>query len=518
LSGSLEGKRGAGKQVLKNMISNFIYFFSNLIIGIFLVPFYIKSLGIENYALIPLITSIILYVTFITQSLNSSVLRFLTLDMQRNDFRKANKTFNTSFFGLLGVIALLTPFTIALIYYFPFFFEVPSDQIYEVTILLIGILITFFIKTLGSVFGVSLFAYNRLDLQKYIDLFNLLCRVGLTVVFFKLLHPNLIFVSLAYVIGSLIYLIGTVYFSKRISPFFSVDLKDFEYTQFKDITKMSTWLLVVELGTLLFTQAELILVNILFGTVAGGEYAIVLIWSSMTMNMSGIFAGVFAPVIYAHYAKGQFARVVSTVSLVIKMIGISMAPIIGCIFVFAPQLLSIWLGPEYARLTLLMRIIIIHLILNLSTQPLSAVNAAYNKAKIPGVVTLFLGILNILLAMYLSIYTSLGYYGIAISGAIFLTIKNSLFVPWYACKLMGITLKTLAKPMLQGPVLIIPVLIVASMLNHYFVLSTFIHIILVCVIISILYMIGIWYYALTVSEKGMINSVLSSRLHKSKVL
>jgi membrane protein EpsK len=497
--------------VLKNIIANFTYFISNIIIGIFLVPYYIRSLGIDNYAFIPLATSMILYIGFITQSINSSILRFLSLDLQRNDIKQANRTFNTSLFGLIGIILLLTPAIIGFIYYFPSFFDVSLEMKNEVTLLLVGILITFFIKTVGSVFGVSLFAYNRLDLQKYVELLNLLFRVGLTIIFFTLLSPALKYVGLAYLIGSLVYYIGTLYFSKRVSPMFSIRLNDFVYDDFKDIAKMSGWLLVIQLGTLLFTQAELMLVNKILGSTAGGEYAAVLVWSSMIMNMSGIFAGVFAPVIYAQYAKEQIQKMVSTLVLVIKIMGISMSPMIGCIFVFAPQLLSIWLGTEYENLALLMRIMIIHLILSLSSQPLYAVNAAYNKVKTPGIVTVLLGICNIVLASYLAIYTNMGYYGIAISGALFTTIRNTLFVPWYSCRIMGIDISTLAKPMLYGPITIIPIILLAFIITHIITASNIIEILFICALISILHMIATWLLLLTPSEKNIIKILYKSK-------
>ncbi len=54
-----------------------------------------------------------------------------------------------------------------------------------------------------------------------------------------------------------------------------------------------------------------------------------------------------------------------------------------------------------------------------------------NKVKVPALVTLIVGVVNISLAIVLVRFTSLGIYGVAVSLLICLTGKNLLFVPVY---------------------------------------------------------------------------------------
>jgi phosphatidate cytidylyltransferase len=53
------------KQVPKNLLANILYFLVNVIIGLFLVPFFIDSLGVASYALVPLATSLTGYVNLV---------------------------------------------------------------------------------------------------------------------------------------------------------------------------------------------------------------------------------------------------------------------------------------------------------------------------------------------------------------------------------------------------------------------------------------------------------------------
>lgn len=78
-----ENQETFSKQVPKNLVTNILYFVLNVIIGLFLVPFFIDSLGVACYALIPLATSMTSYVNLVVQSINTSVSRYLTIDLHK---------------------------------------------------------------------------------------------------------------------------------------------------------------------------------------------------------------------------------------------------------------------------------------------------------------------------------------------------------------------------------------------------------------------------------------------------
>jgi O-antigen/teichoic acid export membrane protein len=71
--------RGLAAQLPRNLAANIAYFLVNIVIGVLLVPYFINTLGVAAYGLIPLATSIIGYVAIVVQSLNTSVSRFLPL-------------------------------------------------------------------------------------------------------------------------------------------------------------------------------------------------------------------------------------------------------------------------------------------------------------------------------------------------------------------------------------------------------------------------------------------------------
>lgn len=152
-------------QLPRNLAANIAYFLANVVIGVLLVPYFINTLGVAAYGLIPLATSVTGYVAIVVQSLNTAVSRFLTVDLQREDYAAANRTFNTALFGLTAVILLMLPIVLAVAYFAPSIFHVPAGQETGAILLFLGVSTAFLIRSWSGNFTVQLFAYNRLDLD-----------------------------------------------------------------------------------------------------------------------------------------------------------------------------------------------------------------------------------------------------------------------------------------------------------------------------------------------------------------
>lgn len=495
------------KQVPKNLIANALYFLLSSLIGLFLVPFYINSIGVASYAIIPLVTSLTSYVNLIVQSLNTSASRYLTIDLQRREFKKANITFNTTLFGVLGIILLMLPLVLGISYYAPSFFEIPENQNEATRILFIGVISAFLVQALSSNFGVSLFAYNRLDLQNLINVINILIQVGLTIFLFNLFSPSLIYIGIAYLIGATAASVATIYFSHKINPYLKVNIRDFQKSKVKEITEMGSWVIINQIGTLLFIQIDLIVVTKLFGTLVAGEYSIVLTWSILLRSIAGMLVGVLTPVVLTYYAKDRIDEMVNLSKSAVKLTGYTMALPIGYICGFAPQLLSLWIGPEYAKLSPLVLLMLSHLIINLPVMPLFAINVAYNKVRVPGVVTLLMGIGNLLLALMLPLLIGWSYYGVATAGAIMLTLKNACFIPWYATKVLGVSKTEFISPTFSGVLPMIMVLGMSYLMRDFFQTSGFLDLAACAIIVIVIYLPVVWTFGLNQSEREILKSI-----------
>jgi len=500
------------KQLPKNLIANIFYFIINILIGLFLVPLFIDTLGIASYGIIPLATSMTSYVNLVTQSLNASVSRYLTIDLQKQDYKKANVTFNTSLFGTFGITLLMIPLILIVSYYSPILFDIPANQKQDAFILFLSVMGALLVRTWGSNFGVSLFAFNRLDLQNIINAVNIILQTILIITYFSLSSPNLRYIGYSYLIAAVTTLFITVIVSKKVNPYLKVSIQDFRISQVKDLGLTGGWIIIDQIGTLLLFQMDIILVSKMFGTVAGGEYSIVIMWNSLIRTIAGMLAGLLTPVILTYYAQKKFEELIILSKNAVKIMGLAMALPIGLICGFSSLILTLWVGPEFARLSPLMWILLAHLAINMSVLPLFPINVSYNKLRIPAIVTIFSGIMNLLLAVTIPSITGWGYYGVAVAGAIVLTARHFFFVPMYATRVLGLSKNPFKSSMIQVILSTVTVSGIASMTHHFLNISTSIGFIICCAIISLVYLPIVWLGFMNQSERRIIESLIPPRI------
>ncbi len=90
------------KQLPLNFIINIFSFALTLLIGLWLTPYLLKSLGIIAYGLIPLAMFFSQYISVILNAINISINRFLIISLQKNQDEEANQIFNTSTIGIFN--------------------------------------------------------------------------------------------------------------------------------------------------------------------------------------------------------------------------------------------------------------------------------------------------------------------------------------------------------------------------------------------------------------------------------
>jgi hypothetical protein len=156
----------------------------------------------------------------------------------------------------------------------------------------------------------------------------------------------------------------------------------------------------------------------------------------------------------------------------------------------------------------------VHLSINLAVLPLFFINVAHNKVRVPGIVTLIMGVGNIALAVALPFLTGWGYYGVAVAGAIVLTLKNAFFTPWYATKVLDIEVNTFTRSMLAGVAATIIVGISAAALGAFLLLTSLAMLSVVGMSITLVYLAGIWAFGLCGFERRLFKSYLPLTLRR----
>jgi membrane protein EpsK len=225
-------------------------------------------------------------------------------------------------------------------------------------------------------------------------------------------------------------------------------------------------------------------------------------------------AGVLAPIIIAQHARGEEAEMTRLSRRSVKLIGLAMALPIGVVAGLAKPLLTVWLGEDFADLAGLLAVLVLHLCVNTAVLPLLSTQAALDKVRLPALVTLAMGLLNFVLAWWWAPLFANGL-GVALAGALVLTLKNGLFTPLYGAHIQGLPWHTFLTCLLPGALATGLVFAASLLLSNRFELESWLTLILAGGAIGLVYAGASYFLALDESDRRLVRRYLPSRARYS---
>jgi membrane protein EpsK len=495
-----------------NLLSNVSWMVLNILVGLWYTPFLIAHLGIAVYGLIPLASSIANYLGLMTNGFNSAVSRFLQIELASDDIRAANRIFNTSVAGALAIFAFILPIALLAAWLAPTIFHVPGGHESDAQWLVLLTMLAFATAFLAGSFAVSSFATHRFDLRLYVNVIYLIVQIGSVVALFAVLSPRLWQVGVGIFISELVALLGDVLLWRRLTPQLKIQPSLFEWGRLKTMLQFSGWVLVNQAGALLFLNIDLVVANLIFGAKTAGRYGAVLLFPALMRNLVGTIDGVLVPIVFTMYGQNNISGLARFCRMTVKFMGLVIALPIGLICGLAKPLLTVWLGPEYAELSWLVVVLVSHLCINLAVVPLFSIQSATNHVRLPGILTLFMGVANASLAVALALWSGLGYMGIAVAGAIVLTAKNAIFTPLYNARNLRLPWWTFLPNLATSVLATLAVSAAAYWISLNWTLTGWLQLALAAAIITGIYVVVAYFLGLGAEERSLIKSEIRQRL------
>ncbi|MGC8862356.1 MAG: lipopolysaccharide biosynthesis protein [Armatimonadota bacterium] len=422
----------ARRHFLGNAVSNLAFFLFNIATSFAMVPYQISHLGLANYGMVTLALSFTMYTQVLTVVLTTTLFRFVVIHVARGDMNEARDYFNTQLIATGWFIAIFLPISCVVSYYTPRFLQIPAGQSWNTRILFVAMYVSFLISLGANPFRVAQFARQRFDLGNWVQIGGQLVRYSTWIVLFSTLAPALWQVGLGFVLESTFVLIVTILIFERLLPQLRPALTGFNRAKFIDMVKMGGWLVVNQIGVILYLSVDLLIINRLLGPGAVGEYSPVLGIAIMLRGLSSTMSGMITPLAISSYARHDYETLVRHMSRAVKLVSLGMAIPLGTLCGIAAPFLVWWLGPQAKGTYPLVWWLLAHQVITCGVEPLYSITTAANRMAAPGISTVLGGLLKVVLSIVLVEYTGLGYYGVAVGGFCAFILKNAFFAPWYA--------------------------------------------------------------------------------------
>ena len=443
-----------------NLLANVGNLGLTMVVGVLYVPFLVAHLGPDVYGLVPLMTMATSYMGLLTLALNSAMGRYLTIALGRQDHAQANVIFNVGFWANLALALLLVIPAVVATVYVDHILRIPSGYESAARWLFAGTVAALLLNQVKTPFTASPFSANRLELANLVYVGETLTRVGLVVCLFLMVSPRVEYIGIAILAGTVVSTVGMIKLWKILTPTLSIRIGEFDWKLLRELCGTGWWVIVSQLGLMLYLNIDLLLANRLFGAEQSGRYAVVLQLPMLLRAGCIAVGGIFPPTMYRLYARGETDELVTFLNNAIKFLGLVMALAIGLVCGFSEPLLRLWLGPSFSNLAPLLFLMAIHLCLSLSMYPLWAVPLAANRMRLQGLVALGVGVGNLLLGLLLAQAFGWGLYGLAAAGAIMLTIRYVVFAPLYAARVLNVSYGTFFRALM--PILLATLTTIAA--------------------------------------------------------
>lgn len=276
------------RQMLNNAAVTVMSFFSSVLVGILLVPYLVDNLGVAAYGIIPLAMFLTEYISIITQSITTSVNRFFTLKISEGDVKGALEIFNTAFFVMLVFVIFMSLSVLYPIFNIESIIDIDGIFSEDVIVLFLCVFGNFILSILASVFNVSLYSLNKISIIQYINVLRVFIRVLLIIILFTLDKPSLTYVGYASLSSGAIVFVVSYFLCFYYRPEIKLAISNFNRERMSSLLAFGSWVLVSQVGFILFSKVDLLLINLFMGAQSAGEYSIISQLSSQLRTAFGV--------------------------------------------------------------------------------------------------------------------------------------------------------------------------------------------------------------------------------------
>ena len=419
------------------MIAKVISYGASYLISFFLTPYLIAKLGSEAYSFYPIANNFVSYMSVITIALNSMASRFITIALTKGEKKTANTYLVSILYGNVIMSAILIIPMVIIVVFLDSFLDIPINLVTSVKLLFSLVFISMLVNLLTNVFGVAVFSQNRIDLNSICDIIIGISRVLLYLILFLCFEPSIVYVGIVSLVVAVLTVVIQYIYTKKLLPDMKFSRSFFEWKAIKEILSSGVWNSVNQIGTVLMSTVGLMLCNRLYGSVEGGLYSVALTIPSFMNGIVSMLSSVFYPMLTIKYARGNKKEIIEHVRMTQNVIGIIDNVPIAVFMAVGLNFFQLWTPSVNTEKVQILSIMAVgYLLVTSVCWPLSNLNTVMNRVKIPALVMVGTGVINIVLIILTYKFTNLNVYSIPFGQMILFILNRGVFISIYTAKSM----------------------------------------------------------------------------------
>jgi len=492
-------------QTRKNLFSNILNLVANVCIGLFYTPYLVHNLGIAAYGVLPLVLIVNQYIGVITSSLTSSLTRFYTINLQQGKIEEASRCISTALAVIFILFAVLIIPIGSIIAYVDRIFTIPPELLAQTRLLFVLTISGFFLSLVSSIMNITLYANNRLDHLNLIKTIRMVLKLLFVVLLFSTFSKQIIYVGHANLLTEIIVLIFSFYFFFRFtSKDIKINLRKFDKPILISMLGMTTWVMIIQLGDTGIYRIDNLIINIFWSTTESGIVGAYSELGSYIMISLSVFSSLFGPLILMAYSRNKHDEVVRMAADRSFIVGVMAAVAAGLVIGFSSQISRVWLGEEFEtyHLWLILKLVLIPYYT--ASGVFSFIYRAWNKVKIPALISIILGSINLIAAILVAKLLSPNYTAILIilgTGSLLGITQSYILNGWYVSKIYPEMKVPVIKNFISISIVLVSISLFSYLVNLVVCFSGIINLLITGFIVSLISILGVMRFILSKEQR-----------------
>ncbi len=442
---------GKAKRLLVTLLSSGLATVMSFAVSFFLTPFITNTLGTEAYGFVTLAKNFVSYAVIISTALDSYATRYIAMEYHKGNFSMANRYVSSVFYGDTILAAVLLAVGVLFTVFMEHFLNIAPQLILSVKLLFILVFVNFFFTTIKTAFNSTAYIKNRLDITGFVRVLGYIVEVALYLLIFRLFPAQVWYVGAVMLIVTTINFVAGIWMFRRMTPELRVERKQFSFDAVKKLVGNGIWNSVNSLGVTLNSGLDLLISNLLLTNLQMGQIAITKTISAIFSSLEAMICQPFQPLLLKSYSENNTSRLLEELKMSVKVSGFVSGLVFAGFLSLGKLFYQLWLpGQDIELLYLLTVVTILAFVTEGPIHPLYYIYTLTVKNKIPCIITLVGGVLNVAGMFLLIRYTSLGIFSIVITTTAITFITSAITNPpymahclkmkWYALyPVLGIT-------------------------------------------------------------------------------
>lgn len=496
------------------MAAQIVSFAVSMGVSFILSPYLANAIDISASGFVTQGNQFVSYAQILVSALNTMASRFITVSIHQGKEEEANRYFSSVFFGNVFMAAVFAVPGTFLILFVDKVMNVPADMVTDLQIMLFFVLMNFVLSIILSVFSVSPYTKDRLDLLALNTIKSEVIKMVILIGCYTFLPAYMWYVGIGSVMYTLAYGIGNYRLTRKLMPEVTISRKYFDLGKIWELVSLGAWNSVTRLGQTLLEGLDLLIANILIDPGSMGLLDFAKKIPLCIVNLMSSVVGIFNPQITILYAEEKYDEMIQMIKSANRIMIFMLSIPIAFVTAFGDIFFSLWL-PAYdaKQLHILCCLSMGTLYVSMSIQVLYHIFIITKKVKLNSIVVLLSGVFSTATVFLLLKTTDLGLYSIVLSSMFYGWLRNLLFTPLYASKCLNVKWTTFYGDIMTGVKSLVCVFLVGIGFRTIFPIHSWITLIGFGCMAGVAALVVNYLIILKKEERTFVTDTLKRKLH-----